>query len=80
MMKEIVSKGYSLLEEVSKSGFFWTAFHFASHYGKLDVLKFMVNLYMDHPDKREIFNLQTVEGVSSSHSSFLGRKHLFSVQ
>ena len=57
MMKEIVAKGYSLLEEVSKSGFFWTAFHFASHYGKLEVLKFMVNLYMDHPNKREIFNL-----------------------
>ena len=56
-MKEIVAKGYSLLEEVSKSGFFWTAFHFASHYGKLEVLKFMVNLYMDHPNKREIFNL-----------------------
>ena len=49
MMKEIVAKGYSLLEEVSKQGFFWTAFHFASHYGKLDVLKYMVSIYMEHP-------------------------------
>ena len=57
MMKEIVAKGYSLLEEVSKQGFFWTAFHFASHYGKLDVLKYMVSIYMDHPQKYDIFNL-----------------------
>ena len=32
-MEQIVKNGVTLLEEVSKSGFFWTPFHFASHYG-----------------------------------------------
>ena len=57
-----MEKGYSLLEEVSKSGFYWTAFHFASHYGKEEVLRYIIDHYMSHPLKRDIFNLQTIEG------------------
>ncbi len=32
------TKKYSLVEEVSKAGYYWTVFHYASHYGHVDVL------------------------------------------
>ena len=56
------NKQYSLVEEVSKAGYYWTVFHYASHYGHLDVLHYLIDQFQDHPDKYEIFNLQTVEG------------------
>eukprot|EP00347_Sterkiella_histriomuscorum_P017610 403348682 len=56
------TKKYSILEEVSKSGFYWTMFHYASHYGRVDVLKYLIDKISNHPDKFDIFNLQTVEG------------------
>lgn len=38
-LKVIVSdKKYSLVEEVSKAGYYWTVFHYASHYGHIDIL------------------------------------------
>lgn len=38
-MKIIVDiKKYSLVEEVSKAGYYWTVFHYASHYGHAKVL------------------------------------------
>ena len=62
-MKIIVeSKKYSLVEEVSKAGYYWTVFHYASHYGHAKVLQFLLDQVDSHPDKYEIFNLQTVEG------------------
>ena len=35
-------KKYSLVEEVSKAGYFWTVFHYASHYGHEKVLEFLI--------------------------------------
>jgi hypothetical protein len=57
-----MKKNYSLVEEVSKAGYYWTVFHYASHYGHTGVLEFLIAQFSDHPDKFEIFNLQTVEG------------------
>lgn len=38
-LKVIVNeKKYSLVEEVSKAGYYWTVFHYASHYGHIDIL------------------------------------------
>ena len=66
MMKEIIEeKKYSVLEEVSKSGYFWTAFHFASHYGKPDVLQYLIDAHSNHPNKFDIYNIQTVEGKTA---------------
>ena len=63
LMKEIIEeKKFSVLEEVSKSGYFWTAFHFASHYGKPQVLQYIIDVYADSPNKFDIYNIQTVEG------------------
>lgn len=62
-MKIIIEgKKYSLVEEVSKAGYYWTVFHYASHYGHAKVLEFLIDQVDNHPDKYEIFNLQTVEG------------------
>jgi len=55
-------KKYSLVEEVSKAGYYWTVFHYASHYGHYNVLEYLISQFQDHQDKYEIFNLQTVEG------------------
>lgn len=32
------AKKYSVTEEISKSGYYWTVLHYASHYGHYDVL------------------------------------------
>lgn len=36
--------------------------HYASHYGHFDVLCFLVEFLDDHPDKFDIYNMQTTEG------------------
>ena len=41
----VTAKKYSLLEEVSKAGYFWTVFHYASHYGHFAVLEYLIGLY-----------------------------------
>ena len=55
-------KKYSLLEEISKAGYFWTVLHYVSHYGHTKILQYLINHFDSHPDKYEIYNLQTVEG------------------
>ena len=66
LMREIVEeKKHWVLEEVSKSGYFWTALHFASHYGCPKVLQYLIDYYADHPKKVDhytIYNIQTIEG------------------
>jgi len=55
-------KSYSATEEISKTGYYWTVLHYASHYGHYDVLNFLIEYLEDHPDKFEIYNMQTTEG------------------
>lgn len=55
-------KNLSPTEEISKQGYYWTILHYASHYGHYDVLIFLIEYLDDHPDKYEIFNMQTTEG------------------
>ena len=55
-------KIYSITEEVSKSGYFWTVLHYSSHYGKFQVLEYLIELMSMNPNKFDIFNMQTVEG------------------
>lgn len=62
-MKAIIEgKKYSVVEEVSKAGYYWTIFHYASHYGHTKVLQYLIEQVEYHPERYEIFNLQTVEG------------------
>ena len=57
------AKKYSLLEECSKAGYFWTVMHYSSHFGHIKLLEYMLKRsYGDGANKFEIFNMQTVEG------------------
>ena len=57
-LKHIVAnKKYSLVEEVSKAGYYWTVFHYASHYGHVTVLQYLIDQFDNHPEKYEIFNI-----------------------
>jgi hypothetical protein len=55
-------QGYSATEEVSKEGHFWTVLHYASHYGHLKVLEFLVMHLEKNENCFDILNMQTLEG------------------
>lgn len=62
-MKDHVEKfNSSLLEEISKHGFFWTVLHFSSHYGHMDLLKYCISFFRNDEMRFDIYNLQTIEG------------------
>ena len=52
----------SVTEEISKAGYYWTSLHYASHYGHYEVVQYLIEFLSDHPDKSDIFNMQTAEG------------------
>ncbi|CDW89526.1 ankyrin [Stylonychia lemnae] len=62
LRKIVEEKNYSLVEEVSKAGYYWTVFHYASHYGHAQVLQYLIDHFEGHQDQFDIFNLQTTEG------------------
>lgn len=45
LMSIVKDKKFSLLEEVSKAGYFWTVLHYASHYGHIKVLEYLINQF-----------------------------------
>ena len=57
-----LDKNFSMLEEVSKTGYGWTPLHFASHYGHAEILRFLIEYLSDCDDPAKVFNIQTVEG------------------
>jgi ankyrin repeat protein len=58
----LIEKGFSATEEVSKEGHYWTVMHYASHYGHIKVLEFLIEYMKDKEWAHEIFNMQTIEG------------------
>ena len=38
----VSNKKFSLVEEVSKAGYYWTVFHYASHYGHTKILEYLI--------------------------------------
>jgi hypothetical protein len=60
----IEEKGYPLLEECSASGYFWTVFHYAAHYGFDNIINYVLDHYQNNPNKRNILNLQSNLGLS----------------
>ena len=58
----IKEKGYSATEEVSKEGHFWTVFHYASHYGHINVLRFLIEHLEENENSYDVLNMQSVEG------------------
>lgn len=61
-IQSVCTKQFSLLEEVSKAGYYWTVFHYASHYGHVELLEWLLEQFDNHANKYEIYNLQTAEG------------------
>ena len=43
LIQLLKDKNYSVTEEVSREGHFWTVLHYACHYGHIEVLKFLLN-------------------------------------
>ena len=61
----IEEKNYSPAEEVSKEGHYWTVLHYASHYGHIKVLEYLIEYLQQNETEDnmfEIFNMQTLEG------------------
>ena len=53
---------YNIFEEVSKEGYGWTVFHYAMHYGKIDIIKFIIG-YLYSQNKISIaFKLKSNDG------------------
>lgn len=67
----LTEKNYSVTEEVSKEGHYWTVFHYASHYGHIKVLEYLIDYIKDKESYQEIINLQTVEGKTPLFCSIL---------
>lgn len=53
----IEDKKYSIFEEISEPGLYWTLFHYASHYGHTKILQYLIEKVTINPLKYEIFNL-----------------------
>jgi hypothetical protein len=53
---------YNIFEEVSAPGYGWTTFHYAMHYAKWNIIKFIIE-YLFNKDKIEIgFRLKSKDG------------------
>ncbi len=55
-------KLYPIMEECSASGYYWTAMHYAAHYGFDKIIEFILNHYKNHPERKAILNLQCNHG------------------
>ena len=53
---------YDIFEEVSKPNYGWTTFHYAMHYGKLDIIKFIIEYLYSQNKIPIIFKLKSNDG------------------
>ncbi len=44
----VENKKYNILEEISAKTFYWTSFHYAMHYGKLNIIFYIMDYYKQH--------------------------------
>jgi len=56
----ILNKKYNILEEISAKSFYWTSFHYAMHYGKLNIIFFIMDFYKDNLNN--IMRLESNDG------------------
>ena len=55
---------YPLFEECSASGYYWTVFHYAAHYGFESILTYVLEKYQHDLNKNNILNMQSNLGLS----------------
>lgn len=53
---------YNVFEEVSAPGYGWTTFHYAMHYAKWDIIKFIINYLIDNKKLEVGFRLKSKDG------------------
>jgi len=64
-LKNLVeNKKYNLMEECSASGYFWTVLHYASHYGHINIINFILDYHQNNQNKLDILNMQSNLGLS----------------
>ncbi len=63
-IKQIEIDNCSIFEEISTVGYFWTSLHYAAHYGKIDIVEYVLDKIKDNPDKLDLANLQSNLGLS----------------
>ena len=54
-------KPYDIFEEVSAPGFNWTTFHYAMHYGKWEIIKYIIDYLFEINKIEEGLNLKTCD-------------------
>jgi hypothetical protein len=64
LKKLIEIEKYSLLEECSATGYYWTVFHYAAHYGIESIITYVMEYYQNDCNKKNISNLQSNLGLS----------------
>ena len=53
---------YNIFEEVSAPGYGWTTFHYAMHYAKWEIIKFIINYLIDNKKLEIGFRLKSKDG------------------
>jgi ankyrin repeat protein len=64
LKKLIEENKYNLFEEVSAKGYFWTALHYAAHYGHTNIVEYILEEISDNPYKKDLANLQSNLGYT----------------
>ena len=55
----VINKKYPILEEVSAPNFYWTSLHYAMHYGRYDIIEFIMDYYNKSGELNLIMNLES---------------------
>lgn len=55
----VLKKGYPILEEVSAMNYYWTPLHYAMHYGKVEIINFILDTMKARGDLNIAMNLQS---------------------
>lgn len=58
----IETKKYSILEEISAAGYYWTSFHYAMHYGQLQIILYILNYFNKSYILNEVMRLESNDG------------------
>ena len=58
----LVDKNYSIFEEISQPGFKWTSLHYAMHYGKKEVIFFLLDFLLKKGLLHEAIKVQSSDG------------------
>ena len=55
----VINKNYPILEEVSAPNFYWTPLHYAMHYGRYDIIQFIMDYYNKTGELNLVMNLES---------------------